>query len=56
MDEKSAEWKIMQSQQKYLATLSPSSIHITCASCGHYIHQDKPELIDEALDWIFEQL
>jgi len=56
MDEKGAEWKAMQKQQEYLATLSPNSKRITCTSCGHYVHQDKPELIDEALKWIFEQL
>ena len=56
MEAKSTEWKTMQNQQKYLATLSPNSKHITCSSCGHYVHQDRPELIDEALNWIFEQL
>ena len=56
MEAKSTEWKTMQNQQKYLATLSPNSKHITCSSCGHYVHQDSPELIHEALNWIFEQL
>jgi pimeloyl-ACP methyl ester carboxylesterase len=56
IEETSEKWAVMQSQQKYLATISPTSKHITCKSCGHYVHQDKPELIDEALKWIFEQL
>lgn len=54
--ETSEKWAIMQSQQEYLATLSPISKHIICNSCGHYVHQDKPELLTKALEWIFERI
>jgi pimeloyl-ACP methyl ester carboxylesterase len=45
-----------QSQHKDLATLSPISKHIICNSCGHYVHQDKPELLTEALEWVFDKI
>jgi pimeloyl-ACP methyl ester carboxylesterase len=54
--ETSEKWALMQSQQKQLATLSPISKHILCNSCGHYVHQDKPELLTEALEWTFDKL
>ncbi len=50
------EWLESQQWQKYFTTLSPVSKHITCRSCGHHVHQDKPELVSEALGWVFEQL
>jgi len=50
------EWLDSQQWQKYFTTLSPVSKHITCRSCGHHVHQNKPELVTEALDWVFEQL
>jgi pimeloyl-ACP methyl ester carboxylesterase len=56
IEKTSQEWEAIESQQKYLATISPISKHIICASCGHYVHQDKPELITEALDWIFDKM
>ncbi len=55
MTEKNIEWKVMQNQQSFLTTLSPVSKRIFCTSCSHYVHQDKPELVDEALKWIFQQ-
>lgn len=56
IEETSEQWRGMEAQQAQLATLSPISKHIICNSCGHYVHQDKPELITAALDWIFIQL
>lgn len=56
IEKTSQKWEEINNQQEYLATLSPTSKHIICTSCGHYVHQDKPELIDEALKWIFAQL
>lgn len=54
--ETSEKWAVMQNQQKHLATLSPISKHIICNSCGHYVHHDKPELLTEALEWIFDKI
>lgn len=56
IEETSEKWRGMENQQKHLATISPTSKHIICSACGHYVHQDKPELITEALEWIFDKL
>ncbi len=56
VEETDKDWIDSQRWQKYFTTLSPVSKQITCSSCGHHVHQDKPELVTEALDWVFEQL
>lgn len=38
--------------QEELATLSPRSRHMVCETCGHYVHQDQPNLLYSAIDWI----
>ena len=48
-------WIEAQENQKKLALLSSSSKQIICMSCGHYVHQDKPELVDEAIAWILDR-
>ena len=56
VEEMDKEWIDSKNWQKYFTTLSPVSKHITCRSCGHHVHHDKPELVTEALDWVMEQL
>ncbi len=48
------EWVESQGWQKYFTTLAPFSKHIICRSCGHHVHQDRPALISEALEWVFK--
>lgn len=49
-------WKQQQKDQITLTMLSPISKQIICDQCGHYIHQDSPERIKQALDWILGKL
>ncbi len=44
--------KAWRETQEELATLSLVSEHVVCESCGHYVHQEKPELLLNALSWI----
>lgn len=36
-----------------LTNLSPISKQVIC---GHYVHQNSPKLIKQALDWILEEI
>lgn len=40
--------------QKELAELSPNSIHVICDDCSHNIHQENPDLVIEAIDWVIK--
>ena len=49
-------WKQQQKDQKTLTNLSPISKQIICDKCGHYVHQDNPKLVKQALDWILGRM
>ncbi len=38
--------------QQDLARLSPRSTFISCDSCSHYIHNDEPNLVINAVKWV----
>lgn len=38
-----------------LSTLSSNSKHIICDTCGHYIHEDDPDLVINAIKWIIKE-
>ena len=48
-------WREAQENQTKLTLLSSNSKQIICDSCGHYVHQDKPVLVAEAILWILEK-
>jgi pimeloyl-ACP methyl ester carboxylesterase len=37
-----------------LASSSPNSKHILCDTCSHYIHQDEPSLVLNAVRWVLD--
>jgi pimeloyl-ACP methyl ester carboxylesterase len=38
-----------------LSTLSPISKHIICDICSHYIHEDDPTLVINAIKWVLDK-
>lgn len=49
-------WDQQKKDQRTLTNLSPISKQIICDQCGHYVHQDSPKVIKQALDWLLEQM
>jgi pimeloyl-ACP methyl ester carboxylesterase len=45
-------WRSMQSE---LVALSTNSQHIIAEESGHYIHEDQPDLVIDAIRWVVEQ-
>lgn len=41
---------------KNLTLRVSESSHLTCDTCGHNIHQDKPELVVEGIKWVMQKM
>jgi hypothetical protein len=41
--------------QSELVALSTNSQHIIAEESGHYIHEDQPDLVIDAIRWVVEQ-
>lgn len=53
--------KALQAKRLYtqmhreMAQLTSKAKFIICNTCGHYIHQDNPDLVVDAIKWVVEQ-
>jgi hypothetical protein len=47
--------RVWQQLQRELAALSTNSRHIVVGSSSHYIHEDAPEVVIDAIRWVVEQ-
>jgi pimeloyl-ACP methyl ester carboxylesterase len=50
----SAAWQSLWSEmQLSLSELSSRSRHMIASDAGHYVHRDQPEVVLEAVDWVY---
>lgn len=47
--------RLVKELHAHLSLMSNKSKHIVCDECGHYIHQEKPELVLDAVKWVVEK-